>query len=153
MVGGIENEGESMPRTRKSHPPSLKARVAVEAIKRHRTTAQIAQMFGVHPDPGRRLEETGVGRFARRLRQRPRADAPTGRRRKGRSLQADRPNESGAGLLKKKELAWVLPDQDQRLNSPATAARASAGGLVAASSCTLRTPRGRASASNSPGIP
>src|ERR1035437_7834778 len=49
MVGGIENEGESMPRTRKSHPPSLKARVAVEAIKGHRTTAQIAQMFGVHP--------------------------------------------------------------------------------------------------------
>jgi transposase len=49
MVGGIENEGESMPRTRKSHPPSLKARVAVEAIKAHRTTAQIAQMFGVHP--------------------------------------------------------------------------------------------------------
>ena len=49
MVGGIENEGESMPRTRKNHPPSLKARVAVEAIKGHRTTAQIAQMFGVHP--------------------------------------------------------------------------------------------------------
>jgi transposase len=49
MVGGIENEGESMSRTRKSHPPSLKARVAVEAIKGHRTTAQIAQMFGVHP--------------------------------------------------------------------------------------------------------
>jgi transposase len=49
MVGGIENKGESMPRTRKSHPPSLKARVAVEAIKGHRTTAQIAQMFGVHP--------------------------------------------------------------------------------------------------------
>src|SRR6266853_1415864 len=49
MVGGIENEGESMPRTRKSHPPSLKAKVAVEAIKAHRTTAQIAQMFAVHP--------------------------------------------------------------------------------------------------------
>src|SRR6476661_6960789 len=49
MVGGIEDEGESMPRTRKSHPPSLKARVAVEAIKAHKTTAQIAQMFGVHP--------------------------------------------------------------------------------------------------------
>jgi hypothetical protein len=27
MVGGIENEGESMPRTRKSHPPSLKAKL------------------------------------------------------------------------------------------------------------------------------
>ena len=38
-----------MPRTRKSHPPSLKARVAVEAIKAHKTTAQIAQMFAVHP--------------------------------------------------------------------------------------------------------
>src|SRR5260370_8349509 len=49
MVGGIENRGESMPKTRKSHPPSLKARVAVEAIKAHKTTAQIAQMFGVHP--------------------------------------------------------------------------------------------------------
>src|SRR5215217_978181 len=47
MVGGIENEGESMPRTRKSHPPSLKAKVAVEAIKAHKTTAQIAHMFGV----------------------------------------------------------------------------------------------------------
>src|ERR1039458_2450349 len=49
MVGSIENEGESMPRTRKNHPPSLKAKVAVEAIKAHNTTAQIAHMFGVHP--------------------------------------------------------------------------------------------------------
>ena len=38
-----------MPRTRKSHPPSLKAKVAIEAIKAHKTAAQIAQMFGVHP--------------------------------------------------------------------------------------------------------
>jgi transposase len=49
MVGGIENEGESMPRTRRSHPASLKAKVAVEAIKAHKRTAQIAQMFGLHP--------------------------------------------------------------------------------------------------------
>jgi hypothetical protein len=35
MEGGIENEGESMPKTRKSHPPSLKAKVAVEAILAH----------------------------------------------------------------------------------------------------------------------
>ena len=28
-----------MPRTRKSHPPSLKAKVAVEAIKAHKTAA------------------------------------------------------------------------------------------------------------------
>ena len=38
-----------MPRTRKNHPPSLKAKVAVEAIKGLKTTTQIAQMFGVHP--------------------------------------------------------------------------------------------------------
>jgi transposase len=38
MVGGIEEYGESMPRTRKNHPPSLKAKVAVEAIKAHKTT-------------------------------------------------------------------------------------------------------------------
>ena len=38
-----------MPRTRKSHPPSLKAKVAIEAIKAQKTTTQIAQMYGVHP--------------------------------------------------------------------------------------------------------
>ena len=38
-----------MPQIRKSHPPSLKAKVAVEAIKAHKTAGQIAQMFGVHP--------------------------------------------------------------------------------------------------------
>ena len=38
-----------MPRTRKNHPPSLKAKVAVEAIKGHKPVAQIAQLFGVHP--------------------------------------------------------------------------------------------------------
>ena len=32
MVGGIENEGESMPRTRKSRPPSLKAKVELETL-------------------------------------------------------------------------------------------------------------------------
>lgn len=38
-----------MPTTRKNHPPSLKAKVAVEAIQGHKTTTQIAQKFGVHP--------------------------------------------------------------------------------------------------------
>jgi transposase len=38
-----------MARTRKSHPPSLRAKVAIEAIEAHKTTAQITQMFGVHP--------------------------------------------------------------------------------------------------------
>ena len=38
-----------MSRTRKNHPPNLKAKVAVEAIKSHQTRAQIAHAFGVHP--------------------------------------------------------------------------------------------------------
>src|ERR1039457_685068 len=99
-----------MPRTRKNHPPSLKAKVAVEAIKAHKTTAQIAQIFGV-PDAGRWMEEAGAGRFARRLRQRSRASAQGGRGRKGRALQTDRPTEGGVGLFKKKELTLSLEDR------------------------------------------
>ena len=68
MVGGIENEGESMPRTRKNHPPSLKAKVAIEAIKAQKTTTQISPNVRRSPNPSRRLEETSLGRFAGRLR-------------------------------------------------------------------------------------
>ena len=39
-----------MPRTRKTHPPALKAKVALEAIKAQRTTTEIAQAYGVHPN-------------------------------------------------------------------------------------------------------
>jgi transposase len=39
-----------MPRTRKNYPPSLKAKVAVEAIKGSKTAAQISQTFSVHPN-------------------------------------------------------------------------------------------------------
>jgi transposase-like protein len=39
-----------MPRTRKNYAPSLKAKVAIEAIKGNRTAAQIAQTFSVHPN-------------------------------------------------------------------------------------------------------
>jgi hypothetical protein len=84
----------------KSHPPSLKAKVAVEAIKAHKTAAQIAQMFGVHPTQVagrnrrwpvcRTSSATGASRCARI------------RHRKGRALQADRPTKSGAGLSQKK---------------------------------------------------
>ena len=37
-----------MPKARKSHPPS-KGQGGRGAIKAHKTAAQIAQMFGVHP--------------------------------------------------------------------------------------------------------
>lgn len=46
----MENKGETMPRTRKHHPPALKAKVALEAIKAQRTTSEIAQIYGVHPN-------------------------------------------------------------------------------------------------------
>jgi transposase-like protein len=39
-----------MPRIRKNHPPALKAKVAVEAIKCQRTTSEIAHAFGIHPN-------------------------------------------------------------------------------------------------------
>ena len=38
-----------MPNSRKSYAPSLKAKVAVEALRGQRTAAQIAQMYSVHP--------------------------------------------------------------------------------------------------------
>lgn len=38
-----------MPRTRKNHAPSLKAKVAVEAIKEQRTTMEISKIYSVHP--------------------------------------------------------------------------------------------------------
>src|SRR5436309_13223545 len=39
-----------MPKNRKSYAPSLKAKVAVEAIKAQRTAAEIAKMYDVHPN-------------------------------------------------------------------------------------------------------
>lgn len=45
MVGGIDTQGEPTPRTGKNHPASLKAKVAVEAIKAQKTTVQIAQLL------------------------------------------------------------------------------------------------------------
>ena len=48
---GIENKGESLPTIQKNHPPSRKAKVAVEAIKGHQTASPIAPTEGVHPTP------------------------------------------------------------------------------------------------------
>jgi len=49
-TGGERARGETMPATRKSYPPMLKAKVAVEAIKRRKTTVQIARIYRVHPN-------------------------------------------------------------------------------------------------------
>ena len=39
-----------MPRPRKNHPPSLKAKVAMEALKGLKTASEIGQSFSVHPN-------------------------------------------------------------------------------------------------------
>ena len=39
-----------MKRTRRTHSPSLKAKVALAAIKGERTIAQLAEQFDVHPN-------------------------------------------------------------------------------------------------------
>src|ERR1700690_1371215 len=91
-----------MPKVRKSHPPSLKAKVAVEAIKAHKTAAQIAQMFGVHPTQVGGWKKQALaglpdifGNGREQIRQQ-------GRYREGRTLQTHRPTESGVGLSQKK---------------------------------------------------
>jgi hypothetical protein len=60
--------------------------------------------------PRSRLEETGAGRLAGHLRQRPRTNAPAGRHREGRALQADRQLKMELDFLKK-ELASLIEDR------------------------------------------
>lgn len=38
-----------MERMRKRYPPSFKAKVALEAIKEHKTSAELASLYQVHP--------------------------------------------------------------------------------------------------------
>ena len=39
-----------MPRPRKNHPPTLKAKVALEALKGLKTASEIGHSFSVHPN-------------------------------------------------------------------------------------------------------
>ena len=39
-----------MPTTRKSYPPTLKARVAVDAIRAEKTVTELAHLHSVHPN-------------------------------------------------------------------------------------------------------
>ncbi len=58
-----------MSRRRKRHDASIKARVALEAIKERETVAQISKRFGVHPTQvhqwKRKLEEEAAELFSR----------------------------------------------------------------------------------------
>ena len=52
-----------MPRPRKNHPASLKAKVALDAIKGLKTTAEISQIHGVHPNlisPWKKVVNDGI---------------------------------------------------------------------------------------------
>ena len=104
MVGGIENEGESMPRTRKNYAPTLKAKVAVEAIKGNKTATQIGQAFSVHPNLVAIWKKQALDQlpdiFSNGQSQ------TAGRCRKGRAVSADRQAESRARLSQKK--SWPV---------------------------------------------
>ena len=52
-----------MPRPRKNHPASLKAKVALDALKGLKTTAEISQFHGVHPNlisPWKKVASDGI---------------------------------------------------------------------------------------------
>jgi transposase-like protein len=49
MGAGTRQRNEEMPTIKKNYAPSLKAKVAMEAIKGTKTASQIAQSYGVHP--------------------------------------------------------------------------------------------------------
>ncbi len=49
---------------RRNHSPAFKAKVALAALKGEPTLAELAEQFGVHPQPDRGLEET-PGRWRR----------------------------------------------------------------------------------------
>jgi transposase-like protein len=97
----------------KSHPPSLKAKVAMEAIKAHKTAAQIAQMFGVHPTQVGGWKRQALGGLPDIFGNGREPGVPAIRRRERRSVQTDRPTEIGVGLSQKRELAdklqWIDP--------------------------------------------
>ena len=39
-----------MPTTRKSYPPTLKAKIAVEAIRAQKTIIELAQLYHINPN-------------------------------------------------------------------------------------------------------
>jgi transposase-like protein len=43
-------KGTTMPKTRRSYPPSLKAKISVEAIKAQKTVTELAQFYRVNPN-------------------------------------------------------------------------------------------------------
>ncbi len=52
-----------MEKTRKSYPPSFKAKVALEAIKEQKTSAELASQYQVHPGQIRNWKATATKGF------------------------------------------------------------------------------------------
>ena len=104
-----------MPRTRKSHPPGLKAKVAVEAIKAHkkqqprsrRCSASIRPRWAAGRNRRWPVCPTCSATAANR------SPSQSDAEKDPNSLQADRPDESGVGLSQKKSWPHRLKTNGQ----------------------------------------
>ncbi|WP_245287125.1 hypothetical protein [Bradyrhizobium elkanii] len=54
-------------KSRRTHSPAFKAKVALAAVKGDKTLAELAQLFDVHPEPDHDLEKPAPGRRRRRV--------------------------------------------------------------------------------------
>lgn len=59
-----------MKRSRRTHSPAFKAKVALAAIKGEKTLAELAQQFDIHPNQDHDLEKSVAGRRGGRFRAR-----------------------------------------------------------------------------------
>src|SRR5579864_1417043 len=108
MVGGIENRGESMPKTPQESPTQPESQGGRGGHQGAQDGSANRPDVRRPSDPGRGLEEASAGRSTRYLRQRPRAGTPAVRRRERRAVQTDRPAKSGVGLSQKKSWPYRL---------------------------------------------
>jgi hypothetical protein len=64
----VESGDTMSKRTRRSHTPAFKAKVALAAIRGENTVAELAQHFDVHPKPDHAMENATSGRGCRSFR-------------------------------------------------------------------------------------
>ena len=100
-----------MPRPRKNHPPSLKAKVALEAFKGVKTTSEIGQSFSVHPNLVAAWKKHAADGL-QSLFENPRDDAS-----KQMEAQAERDELYRQIGQLKVELDWLKDRKSTRLNS------------------------------------
>ncbi|MGC0394272.1 hypothetical protein ACVIU7_001916 [Bradyrhizobium liaoningense] len=62
-----ESGAKMTKKSRRTHSPAFKAKVALAAVKGDKTLAELAQLFDVHPNPDHDLEKPAPGRRRRRV--------------------------------------------------------------------------------------